>query len=116
MGAFPKKRSPHKYRVIHDLSWPPGQSVNDFISKEDFHIQYLSLDTVISSIKQRGVGAMLAKLDLQDAFHHIPVRPADYALLGSTFNRYDPETHMLKNILITVLLTVPRLDHFTNLL
>ena len=34
MGAFPKKHSVNKYRVIHDLSWPPGRSVNDFITDD----------------------------------------------------------------------------------
>ena len=92
MGCFIRKRS-NKHRVIYDMSWPPGQSINDFIDKESFRIQYLSLDDVISSIKQLGPHTLLAKLDLQSAFHHIPVRPADFELLGSTFHRYNPLTN-----------------------
>jgi hypothetical protein len=32
MGAFEKKHSTGKYRIIHDLSWPPGNSVNENIT------------------------------------------------------------------------------------
>lgn len=92
MGCFPKKRS-NKFRVIHDLSWPPGSSVNDFIDKDSFHLHYLSLDEVISDIKLRGPGTLLSKLDLESAFHHIPVRREDFELLGSTFYRFNPVTN-----------------------
>lgn len=92
LGCFAKKRS-NKYRVIHDLSWPPGLSINDFIDKDAFHIQYLSLDDVISRIKLLGPHTLLAKLDLESAFHHIPVRPQDFELLGSTFYRFNPNTN-----------------------
>ena len=92
MGAFLRKRS-HKVRTIHDLSWKPGIAINDFISKDDFKIKYLALDDVISSIIHRGRHSLLAKLDLEAAFHHIPVRPQDFELLGSTFYRYNPVTN-----------------------
>ena len=85
MGAFLKKRSSTKVRVIHDLSWPPGLSVNDHISSELFSLQYMSVDDVANIIKDIGRGALLAKLDLSDAFHHILVRPEDWELLGSTW-------------------------------
>jgi len=55
MGVVPKKRSnPLKYQVIHDLSWPWGHSVNDFIPAERFHCQYDTLDRAISLLKQAG--------------------------------------------------------------
>ena len=92
MGAFLRKRS-NKIRTIHDLSWKPGMAINDFISKDDFRIKYLTLDEVITSIVERGRHTLLAKLDLEAAFHHIPVRPQDFELLGSTFYRYNPVTN-----------------------
>jgi len=80
MGAVPKKCSnPLKYRVIHDLSWPRGHSVNDFIPAERFRCQYDTLDRAISLLKQAGHGVMMAKLDLSDAYLHILVRPVDWA-------------------------------------
>jgi len=78
MGAVPKKRSnPLKCRVIHDLSWPRGHSVNDFILAERFRCQYDTLDRAISPLMQAGHGAMMATLDLSDAYRHILVRPED---------------------------------------
>ena len=93
LGCFPKKRSFGKYRVIHDLSYPPSKGINAFINKEDYHVQYLSLDQVMSAIRQRGQHTQIAKLDLASAFQHIPVRSQDYELLGFTFDRKDPITN-----------------------
>ena len=84
MGVVPKKRSnPLKYRDIHDLSWPWGHSVNDFIPAERN-----TREQAISLLKQAGHGAMMAKLDLSDAYRHILVRPEDWELLGSTWPIY----------------------------
>ena len=89
MGVVPKKRSnPLKYQVIHDLSWPRGHSVNDFIPVEHFHCQYDTLDQAISLLKQAGHRAMMAKVDLSDAYRHILVRPEYWELLGSTWPIY----------------------------
>ena len=90
MGAFPKKRSDRKkIRVIHDLSWPPGSSVNDGIQDENCHVQYMTVDDVVHQLHSLGRGALVAKLDLKDAFHHICVRPEDWELLGSSFETTD---------------------------
>ena len=86
MGAFPKKRSVNKYRVVHDLSWPPSGSVNSGIT-DDYSVQYISIDTIASIIKDMGViGVQMSKIDLQDAFKYIFVNPDDWELLGSTLN------------------------------
>ena len=39
LGLIPKKE-PGSYRLIHDLSFPPGNSVNDGISRSDSTVQY----------------------------------------------------------------------------
>lgn len=86
MGAIPKKRSmPLKWRIINDLSWPAGQSINDGISKDDFSCSYDTLDTAIAHLKRLGIGTYMSKLDLSDAFRHILVHPDDWELLGSTW-------------------------------
>ena len=65
MGAIPKKHSqPVKWRIINDLSWPPGQSVNDAIPKELYSCSYDSLDKAISYLKTFGPNALMSKLDL----------------------------------------------------
>ena len=49
LGAFEKPRS-DKVRTIHDLSWPPGRSVNDGINTEDYSLKYTSIDSIVSMI------------------------------------------------------------------
>lgn len=87
MGAFEKKRSSGKFRVIHDLSWPPGQSVNDFIAREDFTLSYITVDEIVHNIKESGGNSLIAKIDLADAFKQILVRPQDWPLLGLTLDQ-----------------------------
>jgi len=69
LGAIPKKHSnPPRYRLIHDLSWPSGRSVNDFSPLDKFTCQYDTLDHAISFIKQAGPATQMSKLDLLDAY------------------------------------------------
>ena len=69
LGAIPKKHSaPVKWRIIHDLSWPAGLSVNDGIPKDLFTCTYDSLDRAITLLRQFGTCALMSKLDLSDAF------------------------------------------------
>ena len=46
LGIVPKKNG--KLRVIHDLSSPDGESVNDGIPREDFSPEYATVDMAIS--------------------------------------------------------------------
>jgi hypothetical protein len=86
MGAFLKKRSTNKYRVIHDLSWPPGQSINSGIT-DDCSVHYISVDTVTTIIKNLNVkGVEMSRIDLEDAYKFIFTHPSDWELLGSTFD------------------------------
>ena len=78
MGIVIKKCSDSvKYHIIHDLSWPHGDSVSDHIDPDLYHCIYTSFDQAVSLIIKQGVGALLAKLDLADAFKHILVHPED---------------------------------------
>ena len=72
------------YHIIHDLSWPPGDSINDHIDPDLYCCIYASFDQAVSLIKKQGVGALMAKLDLADAFKHILVCPNDWPLLCSS--------------------------------
>jgi hypothetical protein len=91
MGAFQKRRST-KIRVINDLSWPPGEVVNDFISKENSAVQYITIDDAVARVKQLGKDCLICKLDLADAYKSIVVRPADWHLLGTTWQKDNGET------------------------
>lgn len=68
-----------------DLSSPAGHSVNDGISPELYSLHYASIDDVIQLIQQLGKNTKLVKVDIKDAYRIIPVHPADYDLLGITW-------------------------------
>jgi len=80
-GVIPKKSS-CKWRLIVDLSHPHGFSVNDAIPKELCSLSYTTIDTAIEHILNLGRGALLAKLDIKDAFRLLPIHPSDRHLLA----------------------------------
>ena len=84
LGAFQRKHS-LKYRVIHDLSWPPHQSVNEYISDDDATVHYVAFDDIAKKVNDYGRGALLSRLDLAAAYKHVVVRPDDWDLLGCTW-------------------------------
>ena len=65
-----------------DLSSPGGGSVNDGISKDACSCQYTSVMVAAQQVLQAGKGALLAKMDLKQAYRNIPVAPEDSHLLG----------------------------------
>ena len=74
-------------RVILDLSFPVGQSVNDGVAKDKylntyFHLNYPSVDSIVNSLKSQGPDAMSYKIDISRAFRHIRIDPGDLDLLG----------------------------------
>ena len=81
LGLQPKKQ-PGQFRVIHHLSFPRGQSVNDGIAFEDATVKYASVSQAIHEIVNTGPNCFLAKTDIQAAFRIVPVSPQDYPLLG----------------------------------
>ena len=84
LGMVPKKDS-GKFRMIHDLSSPPNMSVNDFISPDDASVSYETLDNVVHFIQNNGPGALMAKVDIEEAFRIVPIHPHDRHLLGFSF-------------------------------
>ena len=78
-------------RVILDLSFPPGNSVNAGVSKDKylgsyFELKYPSVDHIVDSLKQLGPTALLYKIDISRAFRHIRIDPVD--LLGLKHEQY----------------------------
>ena len=80
LGAVPKKDG--RWRMILHLSAPAGHSINDHIAKEEFSLQYSSVDDAVRILLALGPGALMAKVDLKSAFRMVPVHPADWELLG----------------------------------
>ena len=84
IGLVPKKEA-NEFRMIQHLSFPDGNSVNDFIPEVLCSVSYTSIDDAIKLIKQIGKGCLLAKTDIASAFRIIPVHPLDHELLGIQF-------------------------------
>ena len=92
-SPFMTKYKPNsdRCRVIIDLRWPLGASVNAGIDKNtylgsDFELTFPSVDEITNALKCFGRGAFLYKVDVSRAFHHIQVDPGDYNLLGLQWN------------------------------
>ena len=81
-GVIPKKNKPNKWRLILDLSSPEGQSINDGIDKDLASLTYISVDDVVTVIRKAGKGALLGKIDIQQAYRNVPVFAADRQYLG----------------------------------
>jgi len=61
---------------------PEGKSVNDGINKDTCSLSYTSVDEVVECILMVGKGALLAKMDVMQAYRNVPVHPQDWFLLG----------------------------------
>ncbi len=75
-----------KIRLIHDLSFPPGLSINDHIDHDTYSLQYITVDQVAQCVAQYPEPGWLAKSDLSNAFKHIVVKPQQWHKLGFTWN------------------------------
>ena len=81
-GVIPKGHNTGKFRLITDLSFPPGQSVNDGIDPSLCSLVYTTVDEVAAQAAALGRGALLAKVDIEAAYRLIPVHPQDRVLQG----------------------------------
>ena len=82
----PKKDS-DDFRVILDLSFPDGASVNHHVPQHtldysDFKFQLPTPDLLANRIIQLGQGCLLYKADLSRAYRQLRSDPRDWPLLG----------------------------------
>ena len=74
-GKYSKKK-----RLIVDMSAPHNDpehlSLNELINKEDYSLQYVTVDHAIKIIQTLGKGSWLCKADITDAFKQIPIHPS----------------------------------------
>ena len=87
IGLVPKKHS-DKFQTIFHLSFPKSEtsSINYFIEKDDFSLQYITIDNAIAAIQKFGPGCYMGKTDIESAFRLIPVHANDWALMGMFWN------------------------------
>ena len=79
------KKEPGSHRIIHDLSFPEGQSVNSGIPSQCTKVHYQNLDDALEIIASLGVGCLVAKADIESAYRIIPIHPDSVHLLGFTW-------------------------------
>ena len=79
-GVIPKGHTSGKWRLITDLSYPPGLSINDGIDPLICSLSYTTVDAVAEVATSLGQHTLLAKVDTESAFRLIPVHPQDRAL------------------------------------
>ena len=90
LNTVPKSDSTDR-RVIVDLSWPRGRSVNTGIEVDSYQgepvdVQYPSVDEIIALVNFHGRGCHIFKRDMRAAYRKFPVHPDDYHLLGYFWN------------------------------
>ena len=74
-------------RIIVDMSWPHGDSVNSHIPDgifDDmaFQLRYPTVDHIVSQISTVGPSARLYKIDLKRAYRNLRTDPRDFTVLG----------------------------------
>ena len=84
ISVIPKKSS-SEFRLIHNLSFPSENSVNDFINKELCTVKYSSIDDAVRMIYKLGKNSLLAKCDIKSVFRLLRLSPGDFDLMGFKF-------------------------------
>ena len=87
-GVIPRKGKPGKCQLIIDLSSPHGHSVNDGITKDPYSLQYISVDDAIRILMVLGPGALIAMLDVVNAYRNVALRPNKRYLFGMRWPDY----------------------------
>ena len=90
LNTVPKRDSTER-RVIVDLSWPSGSSVNDGIPSDSFlgeplGLKYSTIDAIVNVIVALGRGCLPYKRNPRKAYRQFPVDSRDYSLLGYTWD------------------------------
>ena len=86
LGIICKQHQLGKWRLIVDLSFPKGHSINDGIAPTICSIKYASVDDAVNIIHALGRNTLMAKLDLKSAYRMVPVHQEDQWLLGMSWN------------------------------
>ena len=89
MLTRPKAGSTNR-RVIVDLSWPHGKSVNDMVCNDvylgtNFKLKFPSVDDITGRVQKLDGNCLLYKIVLQRAFRHLKLDPRDIGKTGLYF-------------------------------
>ncbi len=75
-GVIPKGAN-GKWRLIVDMSFLPGSSVNDGINEARYSLSYVQVLEDSKGVMVRGWGTLMAKVDVKSAYRNIPVQTED---------------------------------------
>ncbi|KAJ5400295.1 hypothetical protein N7465_010784 [Penicillium sp. CMV-2018d] len=84
LGLVPKQDG--GWRRIHDLSWPPGQGLNQGIPDSWSAIEYMTIDNIYEQVIQAGPGCATIKRDIKYAFRIVPIAEDNHHLLAFRWN------------------------------
>ena len=85
-GLIPKSE-PNQWKMIIDLSFPAGASVDDFIPGIVVSVKYASVDDAIGFIIKCGRGTLMAKFDIKSAYRILPIHPSQRFLFSMHWKR-----------------------------
>ena len=78
-GVIPKGHYEGKWRLI---TYQTGHSINDGINPSLYSFHYTTVEIVASEAAALGLGALIAKVDIESAYRLVPVHPDNRSLLG----------------------------------
>ena len=84
VGLVPKKDTDKMCMIIH-LSFPYGESINDYIDLEKASTHYQTFDDAIKLVIKQGQFYWISKGDVKSAFRVAPVRFKDIKCSGIKF-------------------------------
>lgn len=80
IGIVPKKSG--GWRLIHNLSYPSGNSVNTHIDVNLTSVKYTSFDKVLETISECGPNSEMGRMDISSAFRLLILHPSEFELFG----------------------------------
>ena len=81
IAVIPKKE-PGKFCIILDMSSPNRASINDNIRRQHTHVAYSSVEDAAHLMQHFGTNALLANIDVKEAYRIIPIHPDDRPFPG----------------------------------
>ena len=87
------KKDSSERRIILDLSYPEGYSVNDWTPKDTYlgmhvDLKYPGADDLAIRVYKLGTHCRMYKRDASRCFRWIPLNPHDYQLFGYVWNGF----------------------------
>ena len=90
LNTVSKKQTTER-RLILDLSFPPGNSINDGIEKDCYQgkwekLELPSIDKLVERIVELGKGCKIFKIDLRRSYRQFFIDPNDFNLICFSFD------------------------------